>query len=368
MQSDLFYWIAISQIKGIGPQGVRKILEKVTHPKAFFEQSEKTLKADFGISQPKMLNEIFSKKSFEIAEKQILFVEKHKLKLLHFQDKNYPKRLTHCPDAPIVLYQKGDLDLNKAKVISIVGTRKATDYGKKWCKSIIEQLKSYNALIVSGLAYGADVCAHLAALEYGLPTAAVLAHGLHMIYPAAHKKVAKDIIVAKGALITEFTNSQNALPGNFISRNRIIAGLADATIVVESSKKGGAMVTAQMANSYNREVFAIPGNLGTQASEGTNHLIKTNQAALLTDMADIEYLLNWNTEPKPKQQQQIELAFLEPDEQALLESMPPAEAINIDVLAAQTGLAMNKLSVLLLNLEFKAYVQSLPGKMYKRIN
>jgi DNA processing protein len=304
-------------------------------------------------------------KAFERAEKEIQFIEKYKIKTFFITDKLYPGRLKNCVDAPLLMYYKGEADLNSSKVISVVGTRNATEYGKEICRQLIADLVVHKPLIISGLAYGIDSAAHKECIRHGVPTVGVLGHGLDRIYPSVHRSLAQKMLES-GGLLTEFPSTTNPDRENFPKRNRIIAGLADATIVVEASIKGGALITAELANSYNRDVFAFPGRINEEFSAGCNFLIKTNRANLISRVADLEYLLGWSEGKVKQSKPQISLMLnLTPDEQKIADILTEKGSIAVDELAIQSNMAQSKLAVTILGMEMQGLVVSLPGKQYK---
>ena len=281
-------------------------------------------------------------------------------------DDDYPFRLKQCVDSPIMLYAKGNaVNLNAKRIISVVGTRKATDYGKRITETIIEGLSCLDdLLVVSGLAYEIDVVAHKASLKYNVPTIGVLAHGLDRIYPTMHYQISREM-QEKGALLSDFTSGTNPDRDNFPKRNRIIAGLSDATLVVEARKKGGALITADIANSYSRDVFAVPSRLGDQNSEGCNNLIRRNQAALVQSAEDICYLMGWDADSQKNDTKQVELFVdLSKDEEELIGILSSKEKVSIDLIAMQAKLSIPKIMQLLLQLELKGLVRALPGNQY----
>jgi DNA processing protein len=361
---SLKHKIALSMISGIGSINAKKLI-------AFFGDAEhifKAKKADLikvqGIGAF-LANEILNKSVLDNAEKEMVFLEKNGIKSYFLLDKEYPERLKHCEDSPIIMYFKGNANLNKQKIISIVGTRNATQYGKEHCNELVKnlQINGHNPLIVSGLAYGIDICAHKAALKNNLSTIAVLGHGLRTLYPASHKKFAREIIDS-GGLLTEFSGKAKLDPSNFVKRNRIIAGMADATIVVESGAKGGSLITADIANSYNRDVFAFPGRVNDKQSIGCNRLIKTNRAALIENINDLEYMLGWEKHKKQAIQKQLFIE-LSADEQTVVDALKAEENSSIDIICLKTNFPMSKVSSILLKLEFSGLVKSFPGKIYK---
>lgn len=303
--------------------------------------------------------------SLKRAEQEVKFMEQNGVRLLFYTDKDFPSLLNQCEDSPAALFVKGNIDLNAPKIISIVGTRRATSYGIKLCEKLIAELvaKGHRPLVISGMAYGIDVCAHKAALNHGLQTVAVLGTGLNKVYPAAHYAVAQQI-AEHGALVSEFASEAKIVPGNFLSRNRIIAGMAQTTVIVESSSKGGALVTADVANSYNRDVAAFPGRVGDEHSAGCNRLIKSNIAAMIENADDLIYLTGWRTNDKKHVQQMKLFNELDSNEQKIMDLLKTKDSESIDNIAYETGFPMPELSAILLNLEFAGYVNALPGKNY----
>jgi DNA processing protein len=303
------------------------------------------------------------------AFREMEYMRKEGISALFYLDEDYPRRLRECEDAPIILYTRGNVDLNAPKILSIVGTRSATEYGRSITEKIISELaRSHpDLLIVSGLAYGIDIAAHKAALKHNLKTIAALGHGLQFMYPSMHRRIA-DSIMHQGALVTEFQGSKKPDPGNFVSRNRIIAGLADATLIIESAEKGGALITADLANSYNREVFAVPGKSTDHYSQGCNNLIKLNKAALVETGADIELAMGWINLDKKKiliQKQLFE--ELSPEEKRIVEFLNTNGESYLDEISSFLEISVGKVSATLLNLEFRGWVRALPGKQFQTV-
>lgn len=357
-------------IPQMGPRLVRRLVAYAGGVEAVFSEKKRGISKIPGIGAGKA--SLFDKdKILEKAARELEIVEKRKIKTRFYLDKDFPVRLRECEDAPILLFCKGDVDFNAQQVLSIVGTRKATDYGRSVTEEIIAYLASNfpDILIVSGLAYGIDILAHRAALKHKLKTIAALGHGLDYIYPAVHRKEAHKI-VEQGALVTEFPSNHKAEPGNFVSRNRIIAGLADATLVVESAEKGGALITADLANSYNRDVFAVPGKAIDHSSRGCNGLIKNNKAALAENGKDIELAMGWtviNSVKKNLIQQRSLFMELSGDEQSIMQFLAANEIAMLDEICYSLSMPIHKVSSTLLNLEFNGLVRSLPGKQYQKI-
>jgi DNA processing protein len=301
------------------------------------------------------------------AEKELTFIEKNGVDVIFYTDSRFPKRLKNCNDAPVLLYSKGNADLNAQRIISIVGTRNATDYGKQLCRALIDELQQNNVLVVSGLALGIDVAVHKECVKLNVPTVGVLGHGLDRIYPSQNRATAEKMM-ENGGLLTEYPSGTIPDRENFPQRNRIVAGMADATVVIEASLKGGALITAEIANSYNRDVFAFPGRIGDEFSEGCNFLIRNNKAALLTCAADLAYILGWeNNETANQAIEQFTLPFdLTAEESMIFEIIRQHQApLAIDDLSIKTNMATSKLAMNLLNMEMQGYIRSLPGKMYR---
>jgi len=369
INDDLKYKIALSLIPKIGHVTAKKLVAYVGSFDGVFSEKKGNLMKIPGIGSV-LADSIINSNVIPKAEEEIEFIIKSKITPVFYLDKKYPERLKHCEDAPILIYTLGEIDLNSRKMISIVGTRKATTEGKAFTEKLIKDLKErdHNPVIVSGLAYGIDAVAHHAALENGLKTIAVLGHGLDIIYPASHKGLAKNII-NQGMLVTDFPCKSIRDKNNFIKRNRIIAGLSDATIVIESGEKGGSLVTADIANSYNRDVFALPGRASDKYSKGCNNLIKSNKAAMLTSVEDLEYMLGWEPEKKKNDAVQIDLFQNLCDEERLIaEILKKQEEITIDQICLKSNMPTSKVSPILLNLEFMGVVKTLPGKSYKLIS
>ncbi|HXH19432.1 MAG TPA: DNA-processing protein DprA [Chitinophagales bacterium] len=363
MDKSLLYKIALTLIPNVGPILARNLIGYCGGVEEVFRAKPARLKKIPGIGE-KTANEIHRADVMGKAEQEMEFIEKHKIQPLFYLDENYPARLKDCHDSPILLYYKGTADLNAPRVVGIVGTRSATDYGKSVTEKIVEALVQSDALVVSGLAYGIDVCAHKAALDNGLKTVGVLGHGLHTIYPSVHRSIAKKM-AEQGGLLTEFTSDSKFEKTNFPARNRIIAGLADALIVVETRKKGGAIITAEIANSYNKEVFAVPGNIGNTFSEGCNFLIRTNKAILLDDLDEFMFAMGWKQENgKPAARQAELFAELEPDEKILVD-MLREQKMRIDEISARMNRPSGIIANSLLSLELKGIVKTLPGKVYE---
>lgn len=363
--NDLIYKIGVSLMKDIGPIGAKNLIAHCGSPQAIYSESVRALEKIPGIGTT-TAKKITSQKDLSRAEKELSFIQRNHIQVLYYLDTAYPFRLKQCLDSPILLYVKGNIDLNKSKIISVVGTRKASEYGTGFCQRLIDELAPQNISVISGLAYGIDIAAHRAALKNKLPTAAVVAHGLDQIYPAVHRKEANKML-ENGAIISEFISGTVADKENFPKRNRIVAGLSDATIVIESASKGGSLITAELANSYNRDVFALPGRINDHQSVGCNHLIKTNKAHLLESYKDVNYIMGWNDQPTPQHVQTNLFTELDSDEEHIVSLLRENRKMSIDTIGIAANFPISKVSSVLLNLEFAGVVKSLPGKVYQLV-
>jgi DNA processing protein len=361
---DNLYKIALTLVDGVGQMLAKRLYAHFGNAEQVFSASIGQLTSVEGIGK-KTAEAIKNTKALEIAEKELKFVEKHQIEVLSIDSERYPKRLRNCYDAPLLLYYKGSADLNQQKVISVVGTRNATSYGKILCKQLTEVLKPFNVLVVSGLAHGIDAAAHKESVLAKTATVGVLGHGLDRIYPVVHRDLAAKML-ANGGLLTEFMSGTNPDRENFPKRNRIIAGMSDATVVVEASIKGGALITAEIANSYNRDVYAFPGRVTDEFSEGCNFLIKTNRAGLINNPMDLIYYLGWDEAASSKTKQvQVSLPLtLSKDEMFIAETLKES-ALSIDELALKTNIQQSKLAIVLLTLEMQGLIVALPGKLFK---
>lgn len=361
---SLFHKIALTFIKSIGPVYAKNLLAYCGSAEAVFSANRKQLLQIPGIGE-KTVEAILNTDALKRAEEELKFTEKHGIEVLFFSDDNYPRRLKNCFDSPILLYFKGKADLNHQRIISIVGTRNATDYGKNLCRQLCEVLAPYNVLVVSGLAYGIDVATHKECIANDITTIGVLGHGLDRLYPQVHKTVSQKMVL-NGGLLSEYPTLTNPDRQNFPQRNRIIAGMADATIVVEASIKGGALITAEIANSYNKDVYAFPGRTNDVFSEGCNFLIKTNRAGLINNAHDLIYYLGWDDELKAKKQiTQTTLQLnLTANEQKVVDSLKNGQ-LSIDELCLELNIQQSKLAIVILTLEMQGVIVSLPGKVYK---
>lgn len=364
--NQLIYRIAFASLRGMGYDLAQKILGVISSEKDFFEIPEKDLQSLLK-TKVKMTEMGYRKEHLENAQKEIEFITKNNIDITYFTDENYPTRLTHAQDAPIILFSKGKCNLNASKVISIVGTRHATTYGKQFCDKFAEELNGLtdDVVIISGLAYGIDICAHRAALKNNIPTVGVLAHGLNTIYPSTHRKDAIEMVRNGGMVITDYLSSDKIHPGNFVARNRIVAGLADCTIVIESAEKGGSLITAGIASSYNRDVFALPGRANDTYSKGCNKLIRNNAASLITSAEDLVSAMRWETiTPKCNAKQMQMFADITHEEMPIINYLQQNNETHINVLCNALGMPMSQLMSILIELEFKGAIISLPGAKY----
>jgi len=366
--SELLCTIALGMVPGVGDINAKKLISHLGSASAVLSEPYHRLIQIQGIGKT-IASNLCSRTFREKAAEELDYVRKHGIDIRRFDDHDYPERLKECPDSPLLIYIKGNVDLNREKVLSVVGTRNITRKGKDICQSIIHDLAAEfpDLVITSGLAYGVDITAHKAALKEDLMTIAVLGHGFKTIYPGVHLPVAKQII-SHGALITDFPSYESPERNNFIKRNRIIAGISDATLIIESGRKGGAMVTADIAQSYNREVMAVPGSPGLASSEGCNLLIKSNRAALVESAGDISYTLNWLKTGKMIRQRKLFPENLSPLEEQIFKIINENEEISADHIASSLGKPIHQLSSALLKLEFSGLVESAPGNIYRLKN
>ncbi|MBP1675977.1 MAG: protecting protein DprA [Bacteroidetes bacterium] len=366
---NLRYRIAITLIKGIGNNLAKNLIAYLGSEQAVFSEKEQTLAKIPGIGSV-LSHEIVSQDVLKRADDEIEFILKNKIEPLYYTDRDYPFRLKECNDSPIMIYTRGNCNLNAGKFIAIVGTRNATETGRENCRKLIADLSVMqpNAVIVSGLAYGVDICAHKVALDYGMPTIGVVGHGLDRIYPAIHRPIAAKML-ANGLLLTEYLSCTNPDRPNFLQRNRIIAGLCDATVVIESASKGGALVTAEQANDYNRDVFAFPGRVNDEWSAGCNSLIKSNKAALIESAEDLVKFMSWENAALAKTNNFVQTSLfvdLTDEEQLVVTALRAnPEGLQLNELALKTENPVSKISSLLLEMEFKGVVKCLPGNLYR---
>ena len=361
-----FYFLALQSVEGIGSTGARKLMKLFGSPKELLMARKELLQKVQGLG-PKRVRSLKSREIFQKAESEFKRVQKAKVQMISMFDKEYPERLRECPDAPILLFSKGNPKLMNRKVISIVGTRKMTSYGESFLNHLFTELARYDPVVVSGLAYGVDICAHRLSIKHGLSTIGVLAHGIDRIYPRAHYRMALNMI-EDGALFTEFWMGTSPERENFVKRNRIIAGMSEATIVVESSGKGGSLITADLAGSYHREVFAVPGRASDPFSKGCNHLIKTNRAVMLTEAKDLEYMLNWQPVLDIESSKTgVPPEFSDQNEKKIFDALKLKGRLHADQLTQECGLEVKDLFPALLRLEIRGLIRELSGKYFETI-
>lgn len=365
MEENLLYNIALTQVPGISPVQARQLLKQYDKAEDIFNEKKRLLSRLENIG-PVRAESIKSFNAFAEVEEEINFIRKNNIQALFIQDTTYPKRLLNCYDPPIMLYYKGNADLNAEKIISIIGTRNHTEYGKQLTEQLVEELAAQQILVVSGLAYGIDTIAHKAALKHQVKTVGVLAHGLHSIYPQQHIGIAREMC-NQGGLLTEYLSKTKADKHNFPKRNRIVAGMSDATIVVETAIKGGSMITAELANNYNRDVFAFPGKTTDAKSAGCNYLIQNNKAALLTSAKDLVTLMGWEQKVVKRKIQKELFIDCSPEEQQILALFREKDTLHIDDIFLQSGLSSSTIAASMLNLELQHVLISLPGKMYQLV-
>jgi DNA processing protein len=364
LSTELKYNIALTLVPNIGDIHAKALINHFGNSEAIFSARKKELEVLEGIGTIRA-NSIKHFNDFKKAEEEIDFIKKYKITPLFITDKNYPQRLLNCYDSPAMLYYKGNTDLNSSKIVAIVGTRNNNEYGKTISEKLIEELAVEDILIVSGLAFGIDSIAHKAAIKNQLKTIGVLGHGLDIIYPSQNSGLAKQMIT-NGGLLTEFRSLTKPDRQNFPSRNRIVAGISDAIIVVETGIKGGSLITAELGNSYNKDVFAFPGRINDTKSEGCNFLIKNNKAALFTCANDILENMGWKKEKQISAKKQRELFIeLTPDEKTVINILQSQQQVHIDELYIKSKLTSSAVAAALLMLEMQNVVISMPGKIYK---
>lgn len=363
MNTDLLYQLALTQVPNIGHVHAKILAENFDTAEQIFKARKTLLEKIEGIGEVRA-NSIKRFAAFNEQEEELKFIEKYKIKPLFLKDDDYPKRLLHCYDPPTLLFYRGNANLNTSKIISVIGTRSSTDYGKMMVEKILEELAPHQPLVVSGLAYGVDALAHKYCVKNNLPTVAVLAHGLDKIYPSQHTALAKEMIINGGGILTEFRKEIKPDRHNFPERNRIVAGMCDATIVIETGIKGGSMITANLAYSYNRDVFAVPGKTTDSKSEGCNYLIQSNKAALICNGEDIILQMGWEEQQKKKAIQKQLFVDLTADERLIVDLLQQHNQLHVDEINLQTSISSSSVAAALLMLEMNGIVNSQPGKMY----
>ncbi len=366
LEEELLYVLALQRAKGIGDINAKKLISHCGSAKNVLKEKQQMLQKINGIGSF-ATKHLFDNNNLKEAEKELKYIQKNNIETFYFEDKKYPEKLKHCIDGPILFFKDGNFNIELQPIISIVGTRNITSYGRDFCEKLIADLKPYNPIIVSGFAYGVDICAHRAALKNELQTIGVLAHGFEEIYPKTHKKYVSDINI-KGGFITDFWHDDALQRENFLKRNRIVAGISEATIIIESAEKGGSLVTADIANSYSRDVFAVPGRTTDNYSKGCNDLIKRNKAAILTSAIDLIEMLNWNLEDKKLKPIQKQLFVeLNETEQLVYDFLLKNGKEVLDMIAINCKLPIYQATTILFNLEMKGVVKPLPGKLFEAV-
>ena len=363
---DLIYILALQHVPKIGDITAKKLINHCGSAEGVLKEKINHLLKIDGIGAT-VIKGLFDSKHLKEAENELRFIKENDIKSLYFTDADYPERLKHCIDSPILLFQVGNVNLKQKRIISVIGTRKITTYGVAFCEKLIEQLVPFDPIIVSGFAYGIDITAQKSAIKHKLQTIGCLAHGLNQIYPKIHKKYMSQV-EENGGFLTDFWSTDPFDRNNFLKRNRIIAGMSEATIVIESAAKGGSLVTADIANSYGKDVFAVPGRATDSQSIGCNNLIKTQQAHLLSNPLDIPYMLNWQLEnnQKPAIQKQL-FVELNADEKTIYNFLKGNDSQLLDVIAKACELPVFKVAGILLTMELKGLTRPLPGKLFELV-
>lgn len=363
-EEDLLYALALQKTNAVGDTLAKKLIQHLGSPKNVWNAKPSELSKIHRVGSH-VLNQFKDTKPLKKAELELKYLQNENIDVSYFMDDSYPEKLKHCIDGPILLFKKGDISLKTKKILSVVGTRNMTSYGREFIKEFMAVLKPYDPMIVSGFAYGVDICAHREALKNNMQTVAVLAHGFEQMYPAAHYKY-MDEVLENGAFLTDAWHDDPLIRESFLKRNRIVAGLSEATIIIESAEKGGSLVTADIANSYNRDVFAVPGRTSDRFSIGCNDLIKRNKAAILTSAQDLIEMLNWETKefatPNIQKQLFVELAD---DEQIIYDFLNNKGRQVLDRIALGCKIPIHKTTTLLFNMEMKGLVKPYPGKLFE---
>ena len=370
MDQEIFYTMALTRLTNFNYQQALKLYKTVGSAQLLFEHRNE-IGDIIKDASPRLMEALKDwNEPMRRAEAEIRFMEEHRIRALTLTSEDYPQRLTECPDAPIIIYYTGNADLNQTRIISIIGTRRMTTYGEDLIRRFVRDLRQYcpEVLIVSGLAYGVDICAHRQALENGYPTVGVLAHGLDQIYPYRHRDTAAQML-NHGGLLTEFMTQTNADKPNFVRRNRIVAGIADATILIESGARGGGLITAEIAQSYARAVFAFPGNVGQPYSEGCNNLIRDNGAGLISNAEDFVKAMGWLDETRRQQAfadgiERNLFPDLSPEEDQVVSLLQQTNDLQLNIITVKTGIPIGRLTALLFQLEMKGVVKPLAGGIY----
>jgi len=366
LYQDLLYQLALTEVPNIGQVHAKILAQEFGSAENIFKTKQQLLEKLEGIGKVRARS-INAFNNFSKAEEELKFIEKFKIKSFFLTDKNYPQRLLNCYDSPTLLFYKGEADLNASKIIAVIGTRNHTEYGKQQTEKLVKELFSQNVIVVSGMAYGIDAVAHKASIKNSLLTVGVLAHGLDQIYPSEHSNLAKDMIKHGGGLLTEFRSKTKPDKHNFPTRNRIVAGMSDATIVIETGEKGGSMITAELANGYNKDVFALPGRVNDNKSAGCNFLIRNNKAMLLTDAEELVEVMGWEEKSQKSGVRNQKELFIElsKDEKIIVDILNEKEMVAIDEINFKSGLSSSGVAAAILNLELQGVIATLPGKLYK---
>lgn len=365
-KDELIAILRLQNVPNIGDVIAKKLIAYCGSPTAiFFDKLQNLLKID-GIGTH-TIRGLHDAEHLEAAQSEYQYIQRNNISYSYFMNADYPAYLKHCIDSPILLFSRGKIDLKDRKIISVVGTRKITSYGAAFCEKFIADIAPLNPVIVSGFAYGVDICIQKAAIKHGLQTIGCLAHGLNQIYPKVHSKYVAEV-EKNGGFVTDFWSNSNPERENFLKRNRIVAGMAEATVVIESAEKGGSLVTADIANSYSRDVFAVPGRSEDKYSLGCNNLIKQQKAHMLTSAADLIYLLDWDvTEKETKTIQKQLFVELDATEKSIYSYLQKEGKQVLDAIALECQLPIFKVSSTLLTMEMKGVIRPLPGKLFEAI-
>ncbi|WP_299678143.1 DNA-processing protein DprA [uncultured Tenacibaculum sp.] len=363
LEKELLAVLRLQSTPKVGDIISKKLIRTLGSASQIFKEKKSALLKIDGIGEY-IVQHLLNEKTHLLAAKELEYILKQNISYSYCFDADYPKNLQNCTDAPLLFFYDGKLNWKTDRIISIVGTRNMTNYGREFCRNFIEDIAKYNPLIVSGLAYGVDICAHQAAIDCDLQNIAVLAHGLNEIYPKRHKQFLPKIM-NNGGIISEFWHNEQPMRENFLKRNRIVAGMSKATIIIESAERGGALVTADIANSYHRDVFAVPGKVTDYYSKGCNNLIKSNQAHLLSSAEDLIKMLNWDVQEKPIVKQTELFVNLNELEQKVYDYLLKNGKQLLDVIALDCEIPVYKLSSLLLQMELRGIIKPLPGKMFE---
>ena len=364
-EEKLLAILRLQKCKAVGAILAKKLIVNVGDVSQIFKEKAASLSKINGIGNH-VLKHLFDAKNIKSAAQELKYMQENAVAYSYFLEDKYPSNLQHCIDSPILLFKDGNIDFSNKKIISIVGTRNMSSYGRDFCNTLVDDLAQYNPIIVSGFAYGVDICAHKAAIKNNLQTIAVLAHGLEEMYPKVHKKY-RNQVSENGGFLTEFWHNETPLRENFLKRNRIVAGISSATIIIESAAKGGALVTADIANSYDKDVFAVPGRTTDLYSKGCNNLIKNNNAFLLNSAEEIVKMLNWDLKEQPKAIQQQLFLELNENEQKIYDLLHEKGKQVADVISVECNIPIYQLAAILLQMELKGISKPLPGKMFELV-